>query len=780
MPILVILAMLASVFGMAIPVVALDGDVEAGPGELIIPDPLYDVGMPGTPPGITGWDMTDLRLAYDESTDTMYVGINVETILGDADGDGDPGVTSTYLSDMGGTDHPDLGSSETAAVYFDLNQDGTYDVIAGIGGTTDYYGFSVNVFTGFFYPPYNFGAALPGNIGDISPNPDALHPDLEFTITNWSTLPGHDDAPGFCVGAFLGSLEDAGIGEDFLDYCASPCIEIEKTVDCNDDGIFLDEDTGIAGDTGHWRIVVTNCGDCDLFDVEVWDDNGMSYGPFDLPIGDSQQFDYDTIVEVDTTNWAYVEGYDTVGFMVSDEDDATNLVLVPDICIEKTVDCNDDGVFLDEDTGIAGDTGHWRIVVTNCGEADLFDVYVWDDNGMSWGPFDLPVGDSQQFDYDTIVDVDTTNWAYVDAYDAAGGDWYDEDYATNLVLVPDICIEKTVDCNDDGVFLDEDYGIAGDTGHWRIVVTNCGEADLFDVVVWDDNGMSWGPFDLPVGDSQQFDYDTIVDVDTTNVAYVEGYDAAGGAWYDEDGATNLVLVPDICIEKTVDCNDDGIFLDEDYGTPGDTGHWRIVVTNCGEADLFDVVVWDTNGMSWGPFDLDAGDFVQYDYDTIVNETTTNIAYVEGYDVAGGVWYDEDDATNVVTGNEGCTPGFWKNHPDLWHTYSPEDLVGDVFIIPAELSALADDTLMEALNYDGGKGAIGAARNLLRHAVAALLNAADPDVNYAMSEAAIIADVNAALATLDKGTIEMLKNDLDYYNNAGCSIDAHGNPIILDD
>jgi hypothetical protein len=52
-------------------------------------------------------------------------------------------------------------------------------------------------------------------------------------------------------------------------------------------------------------------------------------------------------------------------------------------------------------------------------------------------------------------------------------------------------------------------------------------------------------------------------------------------------------------------------------------------------------------MSWGPFDLDAGDFVQYDYDTIVNETTTNIAYVEGYDVAGGVWTDMDDATNVV-------------------------------------------------------------------------------------------------------------------------------------
>ena len=290
--------------------------------------------------------------------------------------------------------------------------------------------------------------------------------------------------------------------------------------------------------------------------------------------------------------------------------------------------------------------------------------------------------------------------------------------------------------------------------------------------------MSWGPFNLAAGDFVQYDYDTTVNVDTENWAYVEGYDAAGGMWTDEDWAINYVLFPCIDIEKTVDCNDDGVFLDEDYGTPGDTGHWRIVVTNCGDANLFDVIVWDTNGMSWGPFDLPAGDFVQYDYDTIVNETTTNWAYVEGYDAAGGVWYDEDDATNVVMGNEGCTPGFWKNHPDLWHTYTTGQLVGSVFSIPCELDELADDTLMEALDYNGGKGAIGAARNLLRHAVAALLNAADPDVNYAMSEAAIIADVNAALATLDKATIEMLKNDLDYYNNAGCSIDAHGDPIMI--
>jgi len=479
-------------------------------------------------------------------------------------------------------------------------------------------------------------------------------------------------------------------------------------------------------------------------------------------------------------------GYDSANDDVSAAVNKNSVVIRPCIDIEKTVDCNDDGIFLDEDYGIAGDTGHWRIVVTNCGEDPLIDVEVWDD---LWGYIDtiavLDAGDSMQYDYDTVVDVDTTNWAYVEGYDALGAAWYDEDDATNYVLIPCIDIEKTVDCNDDGEFLDVDTGIAGDTGHWRIVVTNCGQVDLFDIYVWDDNGMFWGPFDLLAGDDIQFDYDTVVDVDTTNWAYVEGFDAAGGYWYDEDDATNLVLEPCIDIQKTVDCNDDGVFLDEDYGTAGDTGHWRIVVTNCGTADLFDVTVWDTNGMSWGPFDLPAGDSVQYDYDTIVNETTTNVAYVEGYDAAGGMWYDENDATNVVTGGEGCTPGYWKNNADKWEAsawvgYAPGDSFEAIFGVDVTLrgngkATYPTPTLREALDANGG--GINA---LARHAVAALLNIANPDIGYGIgSTAALITMVHDAIVSGDEAQIEALHMLLADYNEAGCPINQRGEPIIPD-
>jgi hypothetical protein len=341
---LVMLALVASMV-MTAPLLAqpltFTGDVEVdftGSGVLIFNDMVGDVGMPGdntTIPGPTGWDIKDLRLYL--SADIMYIGINVgsnsSTILGDADGDGNPSVTSAYLSGYGGTDTPSLGGTESAAVYFDLNQDGTWDVIAGISGVTDYYGFSVNVFTysptpPYFSPPANFGTALPTHKGTISPNPSSSDPDLEFTITNWSTLPNQDGSPGFTVGARLGSGDDDGIGEDYLlYYYQSSGICIEKTVDCNNDGVFLDEDWGEPGDNATWKVVVTNCCNVTLYDVSVWDD---LMGTLDniavFNASDSETYEYQTQVDVDTTNWAYVYGYDEPGAPVSAEDWATNRI----------------------------------------------------------------------------------------------------------------------------------------------------------------------------------------------------------------------------------------------------------------------------------------------------------------------------------------------------------------------------------------------------------------------------------------------------------------------
>ena len=83
--------------------------------------------------------------------------------------------------------------------------------------------------------------------------------------------------------------------------------------------------------------------------------------------------------------------------------------------------------------------------------------------------------------------------------------------------------------------------------------------------------------------------------------------------------------------------------------------------------------------------------------------------------------------------------------------------------------LDNRTLLQALNFRGGSGTTGAARILLRTAVAALLNSAHPDVDYPRTTAEVIADVNAALASHDRSTMLALAAELDDDNNLGCPL-----------
>jgi hypothetical protein len=99
-------------------------------------------------------------------------------------------------------------------------------------------------------------------------------------------------------------------------------------------------------------------------------------------------------------------------------------------------------------------------------------------------------------------------------------------------------------------------------------------------------------------------------------------------------------------------------------------------------------------------------------------------------------------TTTPEDGEGCTPGFWKTHPESWTGFSTEDTLEDVFDVPNSLG-LDDTTLLEAL--DTGGGGVNA---LLRHAVAALLNSASPDVEFGLTTAQVIAETNEALASGD--------------------------------
>lgn len=123
--------------------------------------------------------------------------------------------------------------------------------------------------------------------------------------------------------------------------------------------------------------------------------------------------------------------------------------------------------------------------------------------------------------------------------------------------------------------------------------------------------------------------------------------------------------------------------------------------------------------------------------------------------------------------QGCTPGFWKNRGlsiGEWALagYNPSANVTTVFnnVRPAQAGA----SLHQALSFGGGPGLDGGQKILLRAAVAALLNAAHPDVSYPVSAASVISQVNTALGGT-RAAMLSLAETLDGYNNAGCPLGA---------
>jgi len=112
--------------------------------------------------------------------------------------------------------------------------------------------------------------------------------------------------------------------------------------------------------------------------------------------------------------------------------------------------------------------------------------------------------------------------------------------------------------------------------------------------------------------------------------------------------------------------------------------------------------------------------------------------------------------------EGCTPGFWRQpqHFDNWVPtgFSPDDDFDTIF---GRNAFDPDITLLQALTLEGG-----GLEALARQAVAALLNAAHPDVNYPFTEVQVISLFQAAF---DSNNFEPTKDQFDAANNQGCPL-----------
>jgi len=119
-------------------------------------------------------------------------------------------------------------------------------------------------------------------------------------------------------------------------------------------------------------------------------------------------------------------------------------------------------------------------------------------------------------------------------------------------------------------------------------------------------------------------------------------------------------------------------------------------------------------------------------------------------------------TPIINDFHGCTLGFWKNHTSNWHSpYTTSTTLGSVFTGTGTSSG---STFLQALAFKGGPAIQDAKNLLLKQAVAALLNSVTPGMNYTLTTAAIIAEVNTALASNDRNTILVEATRLEGFNS----------------
>jgi uncharacterized repeat protein (TIGR01451 family) len=345
-------------------------------------------------------------------------------------------------------------------------------------------------------------------------------------------------------------------------------------------------------------------------------------------------------------------------------------------------------------------------------------------------------------------------------------------------IVPNILVEKSC----------PEFARVGDEITYDVCITNTGDVNLLITSVDDD-----------VADANQACVGDTLDADGGSCCFSYTYTVKAG---DPDPLINTVTV-EANVVGFVDTVTDSAVCETDIVHPdftvtkecltnpvtGDTAMFEITIDNTGDVNL--IIGTDEPELS-GPNALPVGGTIVFDVNRIVpvdavevNNTVEVTATLPAeFNLPGEITKDANATCPVeVPGLHGCTPGFWKNHPDCWcDEFEPTDTLGSVFDIPCGATygtgtnCLANKTLMQALAFQGGSTVKQKAQILLRAAVSALLNACSENVDYPLTVGAVIEAVNEAIASMDKGEIISLAGQLDEFNNLGCSINAHCEPI----
>jgi hypothetical protein len=203
-------------------------DFTTSNGSIMIPVDQGPVEIAGTSPTgnnlVGGVDIQNIWLNYNPTTDTMYVGIQgyknsagQEEIFGDYSGNPNPAADTSVTTNADGSLNNFGGLKSVALAFAPLTENaagknvaGTPSIIAGIpqdksqGGSGTIDGFTVSQYNGNSLLEMGFGNQI-ANAGNLAYNPSAAHPDLEFTINNFSKISGINPANGLYLEAYSGT-----------------------------------------------------------------------------------------------------------------------------------------------------------------------------------------------------------------------------------------------------------------------------------------------------------------------------------------------------------------------------------------------------------------------------------------------------------------------------------------------------------------------------------------------------------------------------------------------
>lgn len=327
---------------------------------------------------------------------------------------------------------------------------------------------------------------------------------------------------------------------------------------------------------------------------------------------------------------------------------------------------------------------------------------------------------------------------------------------------------------------------------WTYEITNTGSTTVVDIALTDDH---LGPITCP---------QSSLDAGESMICTANGTAPAQGDWpYQYANSATVVGIRQGTGEQLTDTDVSHYYVDpgstseepaillqkevngEDADDPpgptvlvGSTLSWTFEVTNTGNVTLSNVSVVDDvlAGITCPKTTLAVGESMTCSAQSAASEGAhQNIGTATGQSPSGTTVQDTDPANYFgqleSSGDEGCSPGYWKNHPGSWSPtgYSTSQTVDSVFSGASAYSESTGASLLEALSFGGGPGLEGAAQILLRAAVAALLNAAHPGVDYPDTANQVVADVNVALASANRTTMLALASGLDAENNLGCPL-----------